>query len=130
MVISVKPISNRFTVLQNSHFCKWSSGLVNEFKDLLKRKLHRIALILVMWEDGTVALNSNALLDTRCNIAINFKKVFGFVASILNLRASQLNLADTVRYEQHLSLANLNEQICKEDCRVEIVEVIASWYHG
>ena len=83
-----------------------------------------------MWEDGTVALHSNALLDTRCNIAINFKKVFGFVASILNLRASQLNLTDAVRNEQHLSLANLNEKICKEDCRVEIVEVIASWYHG
>ena len=31
--------------------------------NLLKRKLHRIALILVMWEDGTVALYSNALLD-------------------------------------------------------------------
>ena len=43
-----------------------------------------------MWEDGTVALYSNALLDTRCNIAINFKKILGFVASILNLRASQL----------------------------------------
>ena len=83
-----------------------------------------------MWEDGTVALHSNTLLDARRNIAINFKKVFGFVASILNLRASQLNLTDAVRNEQHLSLANLNEKICKEDCRVEIVEVIASWYHG
>lgn len=83
-----------------------------------------------MWEDGTVALYSNALLDTRCNIAIHFKKVFGFVASILNLWTSQLNLTDAVRNEQHLSLANLNEQICKEDCRVEIVEVIASGYHG
>ena len=50
-----------------------------------------------MWEDGTVALNSNTLLDTRRNIAINFKKVFGFVASILNLRASQLNLTDAIR---------------------------------